>query len=110
MEMNSQGASASTPFLVDDEAAKMKRLRKYEDRERRHRFAGVLFNGLVLFLVWLLYREDFDRNRFVVRDAFYRLKFLFVSMGLLATFVTTVILVVRLNRLEKAHDRTEPDL
>lgn len=86
------------------------RLRKYENRERRHRVAGVLFNGLVLFLVWVLYREDFDRNQFAVRDGFYRLKFLFVSMGLLSTFATTLILVFRLNRVEKAQDKTEPDL
>jgi predicted ferric reductase len=95
---------------MNDDQEKFTRLRRYEARERRHRIAGVLFNGLVLFLVWLLYREDFDRNRFAVRDAFYRLKFLFISMGLLATFATTLILAFRLNSIEKEHDKTEPDL
>ncbi len=95
---------------MNDDHDKFMRLRKYENRERRHRVAGVLFNGLVLFLVWVLYREDFDRNQFAVRDGFYRLKFLFVSMGLLSAFVTTLILVFRLNRVEKAQDKTEPDL
>jgi hypothetical protein len=108
--MHTQGAPAGSALLINDDQDKIMRLRKYEDRERRHRLAGVLFNGLVLFLVWILYREDFDRNQFVVRDGFYRLKFMFVSMGLLATFITTLILVIRLNRIEKAQDRTEPDL
>lgn len=95
---------------MNDDQEDIKRLRKYEARERRHRFAVVVSNGIVLFLVWLLYLEDFDRNRFAVRDAFYRLKFLFISMGLLATFLITLILVFRLNKVEKEHDKTEPDL
>ena len=95
---------------MNEEQEKLERLRKYESRERRHRLASIFFNGLILFLIWLLYREDFDRNRFVVRDAFYRLKLLFISLGLLATFVTTLILVFRLNKVEKAQDKTEPDL
>jgi hypothetical protein len=108
--MNSNETPASAPFILNDEDERLKRLRRYEARERRHRMAGVLFNGLVLFLVWLLYREDFDRNQFVVRDAFYRLKYGFVTMGLIATFATTVILAYRLNKVEKAQDKTEPDL
>jgi hypothetical protein len=95
---------------MNDDQAKFTRLRKYEARERRHRIAGVIFNGLVLFMVWLLYKEDFDQNRFAVRDAFNRLRFLFVTMGLLATFVTTLILAFRLNKVEREHDKTEPDL
>lgn len=95
---------------MNEEQEKFERLRKYESRERRHRLAAIFFNGVILFLIWVLYREDFDRNRFVVRDAFYRLKFLFVSMGLLATFATTLILAFRLNKIEKAQDKTEPDL
>jgi hypothetical protein len=95
---------------MNDDQTKFTRLRKYEARERRHRIAGVIFNGLVLFMIWLLYKEDFDQNRFVVRDAFHRLKFLFVSMGLLATFVTTLLLAFRLNKVEREHDKTEPDL
>lgn len=95
---------------MNDDAEKLKRLRQYEERERRHRIAGVLFSGVVLLLVWILYREDYYLNRFVVRDAFYRLKFLFVSIGLLTTFITTLLLVFRLNKIEKAQDKTEPDM
>jgi hypothetical protein len=102
--------SSAHPFPINDDSEKLRRLRTYEERERRHRIAGVAFNGVVLFLIWVLYRDDFDRNPFVTRDAFYRLKFLFVSIGLLATFSTTLILAFRLNRVEKAMDRTEPDL
>jgi len=104
------GSESGRLLPVNDDAEKLRRLRTYEERERRHRIAGVLFNGIVLLLVWVLFREDFDRNSFVARDAFYRLKFLFVSIGLLATFATTLILVFRLNKLERAQDKTEPDL
>jgi hypothetical protein len=108
--MNTNEVPANTPFILNDDDEKLRRLRRYEARERRHRMAGVLFNGVVLFLVWLLYREDFDRNQFAVRDAFYRLKFWFITMGLLSTFATTIILTHRLNKVEKAQDKTEPDL
>jgi hypothetical protein len=33
-----------------------------------------------------------------------------VSIGLVTTFITTLILAFRLNRVEKAQDKTEPDL
>lgn len=108
--MNTDEARANTRFILNDEEEKLRRLRRYEARERRHRMASVLFNGVVLFLLWLLYREDFDRNQFAVRDAFYRLKFWFITMGLLSTFATTLILAYRLNKVEEAHDKTEPDL
>lgn len=95
---------------MNNDSEKIARLRKYEARERRHRITSVLFSGLVLVLIWVSYREEYDRPRFAGQDGIGRLRFLFVSLGLTATFLTSLVLAFRLNRVEKMLDRTEPDL
>jgi hypothetical protein len=95
---------------MDDESEKIMRLRKYEARERRHRIASVLFSGFILVLVWVLYKEEYDRPRISGQDGVERLKLLFVTLGLMAMFVTTLILAFRLNKIERTQDKTEPDL
>jgi hypothetical protein len=95
---------------MDADSEKLARLRKYEARERRHRITSVLFSGGVLILVWVLYREEYERPRLTAPNGIERLKLLFVSLGLLTSFVITLILAFRLNSVEKMQDKTEPDL
>lgn len=101
--------STLLPYM-DTDSEELKRLRKYEARERRHRITSVLFSGLVLVLVWVLYKEEYDQPRVSAHDGVERLKLLFVAIGLSATFITTLILAFRLNKIEKTQGRTEPDL
>jgi uncharacterized membrane protein len=95
---------------MDVDSEKLMRLRKYESRERRHRITSVVFSGLILVLVWVLFKEEYDRPHFTGRDGVEKLKLLFVTLGLTATFITTLILAFRLNKVEKSQDKTEPDL